>query len=520
MLATLVIGLREGLEAALIVGIVAAFLKRNGRGLGAMWIGVALAVAASIAVGVVLWALESALPQAQQEGLETVIGAVAVVFVTGMLFWMNRHARGMKRELETSAGAALHDGGALALAVMAFLAVLKEGFETSVFLLATFRAAQSAGLAATGAVLGIIVSAAIGYGVYAGGVRIDLARFFRITGAFLVLVAAGLVLTAVHTAHEAGWILAGQQRTIDLSWLAPNGSLRGALITGMLGIPSDPRLIEVVAWLAYVVPVALLVYWPAKRRPSAAGALRLRWIVAGALGAAAVVLAVAVPAAPQPASGTRPLTGGGTAELSGSALVVRQGGATERVSLPTGTAATRAGADVTERSAGGTAAVDGLATVTLADVAAAAGGRLPVGLNPAQDPGPFAATWSATTTTTAWTSGGVLVDARRTAVTVLTITGGGLTTSRSLTVSGAGAPMLAGWHVAPAAATATAAALVASTTAGPEHTLWAVEVPIALLIAALAVALTALRIRRLGRAPVPAPSAPAPRTRSTPYAVK
>ena len=521
MLATLVIGLREGLEAALIVGIIAAFLKRNGRGLGAMWIGVGLAIAASIAVGAALWALESALPQAQQEALETVIGAVAVVFVTGMLLWMNRHARSMKRELETSAGAALHDGGALALAVMAFLAVLKEGFETSVFLLATFRAAQSAGLAATGAVLGILVSAAIGYGIYAGGVRIDLARFFRITGAFLVLVAAGLVLTAVRTAHEAGWILAGQQRTIDLSWLAPNGSLQGALITGMLGIPSDPRLIEVVAWLAYVIPVALFVYWPAKRRPSVAGAIRLRWAVAAALGAAAIVLAVAVPAAPQPTPGPRPLAGGGTAELSGSTLVVRQGGTTERVPLTAGAATTRAGADVVERSADGTAAVRGATTVTLADVTAAAGGRLPVGLNPAQDPGPFSATWSAKTTTTAWTTGGALVDAERTAVTVLSITGGGLTTSRTLTVTGADAPKLAGWRVTLATVTATAAALVASTTVGPEHTLWAVEVPIALLIAALIVALTAVRARRRTRATPAAPAPiPAPRSRSTSYAVK
>lgn len=276
MLATLVIGLREGLEAALVVGIIAAFLRRNGRRLGAMWVGVALAVVVSLAVGVALWVLEAALPQAQQEALETVIGAVAVVFVTGMLFWMTRHARTMKRELETSAGAALHDGGVLALAGMAFLAVLKEGFETSVFLLATFRAAQSSGLAATGALLGIVIAAGIGYGIYAGGVRLDLARFFRITGAFLVLVAAGLVLTAVRTAHEAGWIVAGRQRTIDLDWLAPNGSVQGALVTGVLGIPADPRLIEVVAWLAYVVPVALLVYWPAARRPGAAGAVRVR----------------------------------------------------------------------------------------------------------------------------------------------------------------------------------------------------------------------------------------------------
>jgi high-affinity iron transporter len=524
VLATLVIGLREGLEAALIVGIIAAFLKRNGRGLGAMWIGVVLAVAASVAVGAALWALESALPQAQQEALETVIGAVAVVFVTGMLFWMNRHARSMKRELETSADAALHDGGALALAVMAFLAVLKEGFETSVFLLATFRAAQSAGLAASGAVLGIAVSAAIGYGIYAGGVRIDLGRFFRITGGFLVLVAAGLVLTAVRTAHEAGWVLAGQQPTIDLGWLAPNGSVQGALITGMLGIPSDPRLIEVVAWLAYVVPVALLVYWPAKHRPSVAGAVRLRWIVAAALGASAIVLALAVPAAPQPSSAARPLAGGGTAALSGATLVVRQGGTVERVPLPAGGSTTRAGAPATLHVATGTAAVRGATTVTLADVTAAAGGRLPVGLDPAQDPGPFTAAWSAKTTTSAWTSGGVLIDARRTAVTVLTVTGGGLTTSRTLTVSGADAPRLAGWHVAPAAVTETADAIVAGTTAGPEHTLWAAEVPIALLIAAAAVALAAVRSRRrsrtAGAAFAPPGASPAPRTRSTPYAVK
>ncbi|RIX30933.1 iron uptake transporter permease EfeU [Amnibacterium setariae] len=519
MLATLVIGLREGLEAALIVGIVAAFLKRNGRGLGAMWTGVGLAALLSVGVGVALWALESALPQAQQEALETVIGAVAVVFVTSMLFWMNRHARSMKRELETSAGAALHDGGALALAGMAFLAVLKEGFETSVFLLATFRAAQSAGLAAAGALLGIAIAAGIGYGIYAGGVRIDLGRFFRITGAFLVLVAAGLVLTAVRTAHEAGWIVAGQQPTVDLGWLAPNGSVQGALITGMLGIPSDPRLIEVVAWLAYVVPVALVVYWPAARRPDAAAAQRVRWVVAGALAAAAVVLALAVPAAPQPVAGARPLAGGGTADLAGSTLVVRADGASEDVRLGAATAVGHAGLPTLQRTASGSARVDGPATLALADVVRVAGGRLPVGLNPAQDPGPFTAAWSARTSTTAWSADGVLVDARRTAVTVLTLTGGGLTTSRTLAVSAAAAPAAPTWQVASAAVSRTAATIAARAAAGPEHALWAVQVPVALLVAAAAVALAALRARRRSAAVVAAPR-PAPRTRSTPYAVK
>lgn len=516
MLATLVIGLREGLEAALIVGIVAAFLRRNGRGLGAMWLGVGLAVAASAAVGIALWLLESALPQAQQEALETVIGAVAVVFVTSMLLWMNRHARSMKRELEASAGEALHDGGATALAVMAFLAVLKEGFETSVFLLATFRAAQSAGLAATGAVLGILVSAAIGYGIYAGGVRIDLGRFFRITGAFLILVAAGLVLTAVHTAHEAGWIVAGQQRTVDLGWLAPSGSVQGALITGMLGIPADPRLIEVVAWFAYVIPVALFVYWPAKHRPAGRAAARLRWGVALGLGGLALVLALAVPTASSAPAGPVALAGGGTAALDGNTLVVRHGGSTERIALPAGTPTTHAGVDAEQRTVHGTSAVAGPASLDLADVRTAADGRLPVGLDPVQDPGPFTAAWSARTTTTAWTSGGALVDASRTATTIVTLTGGGLDTPRTVTVSSAGRAGADGWRVPAASVSATSSAIADAATAGPERSLWGVQLPLAALAAAVLVAATAVRTARRATA---GPSS-AHRPRSTPYAVE
>jgi high-affinity iron transporter len=522
VLATLVIGLREGLEAALIVGIVAAFLKRNGRGLGPMWIGVGLAALASAAVGVALWVLEGALPQAQQEALETVIGLVAVVFVTTMLLWMNRHARSMRREIESSMDTALHRGGALALAGMACLAVLKEGFETSVFLLATFRAAQDPGLAALGAVVGVAIAVAIGWGVYAGGVRLDLGRFFRVTGVFLVLVAAGLVLTAARTAHEAGWIVAGQQRVLDLGWLAANGTLQGALVTGLLGIPADPRLLEVVVWAAYLVPVALLVYWPARRRPSPAAAQRLRWGVVAGLAVVAAVLALAVPAPSAPSTGAKPLTTGGTATLDGSALVVRAGAAEERVPLGPGTATSHAGVTASEHRATGSQAVRGPATVSLAELAAAAGGRLPVGVDARQDPGPFAATWRAATTTTAWTADGVLLDAARTATTVLTVSGGGLDTPRTVTVTGSAAPTAPAWRVRSAAVRTAAAEVAAATAAGPERALWGVQVPIALLLAAAGVALAALRARRRLRAPagVATPASTAPRTRSTPYAVK
>ncbi|MFT4108517.1 iron uptake transporter permease EfeU, partial [Propionicimonas sp.] len=283
MLATFVIGLREGLEAALIVGIIAAFLRRNGRSLTPMVVGVLAAVLLSLGVGVGLHLVERELPQAAQEGMETIIGTVAIVFVTGMVLWMSTHSRGMKKELEAEAGEALGNGSTRALALMAFLAVLKEGFETSVFLLATFSASTDAGAAALGAAFGLVAAVAIGYGLYRGSVKLNLGRFFQITGAFLVLVAAGLVVSTLGTAHEAGWLDAGQQRTVDLTWLAPTGSIRGALFTGVLGIPQDPRLIQVVGWFAYLVPMALYLYWPRRLRPSAAAAARLRHGIAAGL---------------------------------------------------------------------------------------------------------------------------------------------------------------------------------------------------------------------------------------------
>jgi len=264
-LGTFLIGLREGLEATLIVGIVAAFLTRNGHPLRPMFLGVALAVAISVGVGVGLDLLSAALPQAEQEMLETVIGAVAIVFVTTMVIWMNRHAFQLKGELEREARRAASSGSSFALAVMAFLAVLKEGFETAVFLLAAVQAGRGSGvLGLLGALAGILAAVGIGYAIYSGGVRINLGRFFRISGVFLVLIAAGLVLSTLRTAHEAGWVNIGQQQVVDLSSWIPTNSIRGAVVTGMFGIPTDPRLIEVLGWVFYAVPVLAAFLWPAR----------------------------------------------------------------------------------------------------------------------------------------------------------------------------------------------------------------------------------------------------------------
>ena len=273
MIPTFVITLREGVEASLIVGIIAAFLVKEGRSdaIRQMWIGVAVAIALCTAVALILNAVGRQLPQQQQEGLETVVGLIAVSAVTYMIVWMRRHARGIKAVLEGEAASALAAGSTLALVGMAFLAVLREGFETSVFLLAAFQDATDTTAAGAGAVLGLIAAVAIGLGLYRGGVRINLTRFFRLTGLVLVFVAAGLLATAAHTAHEAGWINGLQGQAVDLSWLVQPGTISGSLLTGMLGLQPSPTVIEALVYVLYAVPMALYVLWPdrfRRRRPS------------------------------------------------------------------------------------------------------------------------------------------------------------------------------------------------------------------------------------------------------------
>jgi high-affinity iron transporter len=268
VLPTFVIGMREGLEAALIVGIIGAFLRQEGRSgaLRAMWAGVAAAVVLCAGLAVGLQILDRDLPQQQQEGLETVVAAVAVVMVTGMILWMRRHAPALARDLRATAAGALARGSTFALVAMAFLAVIREGVETSVFLLAAFQASGDALSAGTGAALGVISASVLGFAIYRGGVRVNLGRFFRLTGVALVLVAAGLVMSAVHTAHEAGWLNGLQGQSVDLSWLVRPGTVGSSLLTGVLGLQPQPTVGESVLWIAYLVPMVICVLWPARAR--------------------------------------------------------------------------------------------------------------------------------------------------------------------------------------------------------------------------------------------------------------
>lgn len=270
MLPTFVVMLREGVEATLIVGIVAAFLSTQGarRALRQMWLGVGAATALCVAGGVALHVLSEDLPQRQQEMLETVVGLIAVAMVTYMVVFMKRHARSLSGTLRRSAGSALASGSQWALVTMGFLAVLREGFESVVFLTALLNTSENQAGGLTGALLGLATAIVIGYAIYRGGVKLNLSKFFAVTGAMLVLVSAGLVMTAAHTAHEAGWLLFGQAQVLDLTAVVRPGSVQASLFTGVLGIQPRPVVVEVIGWLAYLVAMTCYLFWPRRRTPA------------------------------------------------------------------------------------------------------------------------------------------------------------------------------------------------------------------------------------------------------------
>jgi high-affinity iron transporter len=269
VLPTFVIGLREGVEAALIIGIIAAFLiQRDERSaLRWMWVGVGLAIGLCLGIAATFRAINQSLPHKQQETLEALMALLAVGGVTYMIIWMRRHSRGLKHVLESHAETALVQGSTWALVGLAFFAVIREGLETSVFLIAAFQNSLNPRATGTGAVLGILLAAVLGYGIYKGGVRINLSRFFRVTGFILVLVAAGLLASAAHAAAEAGFLTIGQASALNLTWLIAPGTIRASLITGMLGLQPSPTVIEVSLWLVYAIAMGLYVLWPHGRAP-------------------------------------------------------------------------------------------------------------------------------------------------------------------------------------------------------------------------------------------------------------
>ena len=260
MLIAFLIMLREGIEAALIVGIVAGFLKQSGhsRLMPKVWLGVALAALMCLGIGYGIHSVTGEIPQKEQEFVVGVIGLVAVAMLTYMILWMKKAARSMKQQLQDSVQMALNrgNGQGWALVGMAFLAVAREGLESVFFLLAVFQQSPTWSMP-VGAVLGLLAAVVIGALIYQGGMRLNLAKFFRWTGAFLIVVAAGLVAGSLRALHEAGVWNHLQEVVFDSSKYLHEDSPLGVLLGGFFGYTDHPTQGEVLAWLLYLVPVMI-----------------------------------------------------------------------------------------------------------------------------------------------------------------------------------------------------------------------------------------------------------------------
>lgn len=261
MLVAFLIMLREGIEAALIVAIIAGYLRRTGRGdwMPAIWIGIAAAIGLCILLAVGLELAGAEFPQKQQELFEGAVALIAAGMLTSMVLWMRKAARSIKGTLHRSIDDALEGGRrqGLALAVVAFLAVGREGLESVFFLLATVQQDVGAQVP-VGAALGLAVAIGIGVAIYQGGARIDLRRFFRWTGVFIIAVAAGLVAAALRSFHEAGLWNYLQAIAFDLTEILPADGVLGTALAGLFGYRDAPAVGEVLVYLAYLVPVLWL----------------------------------------------------------------------------------------------------------------------------------------------------------------------------------------------------------------------------------------------------------------------
>lgn len=268
MLATYLIGLREGLEATLVVSILVAFLVKSDRKdrLKLVWGGVAAAIAVSVLFGWLLSYTETRLMQdyKQQELFEAITSVAAVCFVTWMIFWMRRAARGIAGELRNRLQDALAVGS-LAVGIMAFLAVVREGLETSLIFYAAVQGAATDGGPLLALIGGVLTAVAIGYLMYATAVRINLTVFFTWTGVLLILVAAGIFKYAVHDFQEAGVLPGIGTVAYHAGGVLDSNAWYTALLTGMFNVTAEPTVLELVAWIAYGVPALLFFLLPGRK---------------------------------------------------------------------------------------------------------------------------------------------------------------------------------------------------------------------------------------------------------------
>ncbi|GAA3030176.1 iron uptake transporter permease EfeU [Microbacterium dextranolyticum] len=291
MLATFLIGLREGLEAALVVGILVAYLSRIGRRdvLPRLWAGVGLAIALAVGIGAVLTFGAYALTTQAQELIGGLMSLLTVAMVTWMIFWMQKTARTLKRSLEGGIDRALSTGGAWAIVAIGFVSVAREGIETTLLLWSMVQSFDDTPAALLGALLGLVASVVLGWLLARGMVRIDLRIFFAWTGAFLVVVAAGVLAYAIHDLQEAGvvpgpfsslapvdasgavttgWAAFPFGWAFDVSGAIPPGSPAAALLQATVGFMPQMSWLQVVAWTLYLAIVGTIFVRGLRRRPT------------------------------------------------------------------------------------------------------------------------------------------------------------------------------------------------------------------------------------------------------------
>ncbi|MFG2750391.1 iron uptake transporter permease EfeU [Streptomyces xanthophaeus] len=260
MFGNYLIGLREGLEASLVVCILVAYLVKTERrdALRPVWVGIAIACGISLAFGAMLEFGTQELTFEAQELLGGSLSIISVALVTWMVFWMKRTARHLKAELHGKLDTALAMGTG-ALVATAFLAVGREGLETALFVWASVRASgEGSSAPLIGVLLGIATAIVLGWLFYRGALKINLAKFFTWTGAMLVVVAAGVLAYGVHDLQEARFLGGLEDKAFDISSAVPPDSWYGTLLKGVFNFQPDPTVLQLTAWVLYLVPVLAL----------------------------------------------------------------------------------------------------------------------------------------------------------------------------------------------------------------------------------------------------------------------
>ena len=261
MIAALMLSLREGLEAALIIGIVLGVLKRTQHNERApvVWLGTGAALVVSLIAGVGLYALGVALEGTAEQLFEGAAMLMAAGVLTWMIFWMQRQGGVIRQQLEQGVRRVAGKSGRghiWALFSLAFLAVVREGIELALFLTAA-SFSTTAGATVVGALIGLMTAAVVGWLLFASTARLDVGRFFQVTGLLLILFAAGLVAHGVHEFNEVGWIPAIVEHVWDLNLVLDEDSTLGATLKALVGYNGNPSLTEVISYLGYWVVILL-----------------------------------------------------------------------------------------------------------------------------------------------------------------------------------------------------------------------------------------------------------------------